>query len=128
MNKKILLFVALVGAIISVVFYIIVNNYNQDRGVSIEDRISSTIASRIPMLSSGGTPVFAIDSISSHGSWHIAKIKSLKETRRPVPVIAILNELDDTTLNIVLGPDTHFTETELLRNNVPDSVILELQK
>lgn len=45
-----------------------------------------------------------------------------------VPVKIILSDLHQKLPIVLLGPDTHFTEQELLEKNIPDSVILELQK
>lgn len=73
-------------------------------------------------------PVIEIDSITVFNDhWYVATIKSLRATENIVPVKVVVLDTDGI-FKVIAGPDTHFTEAELLRYNMPDSVILELQK
>lgn len=95
--------------------------------ISIEERVLEATTKNNPEYMHDGKPVIEVVSVSSFDTWHIATIKSLRSTDTFVPVKIVLLDTSGI-LRVVAGPDTHFTEKELLEKNAPDSVILELQK
>jgi hypothetical protein len=95
------------------------------------EHILQAIIHDIPAFSSAGKPIIQIASVSHiEGGWYVVILKSLHPVKTFVPVKVILMDqgLPDHLLTVVLGPDTHFTEDEMTAHNLPDPVILELQK
>lgn len=89
-----------------------------------DDRITSAIIDAAPFLSSEGSPVFKIKSANKSDNWYAVTIESLRETATHTPVYVILVE-NNGKVQTILGPDTNFTEAEMLKYNVPDSIIRE---
>ncbi len=89
------------------------------------------ITDRFPSLVRDGKPVIeVVDAQRIENTWYIITIKSIHEEKMSVPVKVILldNGQSSPDLRAIAGPDIRFTETEMLRYNLPDSVILELQE
>lgn len=86
------------------------------------------ITHQFPDFIKNDDPVIAIESISRHDYiWYIATIRSTSEVENFVPVRVVLVNRNNT-LSVILGPSVHFTEYDLDSYNLPNSVILELQK
>lgn len=84
-----------------------------------------------PLFTSSGSSVIEIENVSEpQENWYIATIKSINEDTATVPVSVVLREYSQSgsDLRVVLGPETDFTEAQMLQRNLPDAVILELQK
>ncbi len=97
------------------------------------EEIISAITYNFPMFLHDNAPVIEVTDVERiDDKWYVVTIKSIHEKEAAVPVKIIMinenNSGDNLTLRIVTGPDTYFTEPELLRYNVPDSVILELEE
>lgn len=102
---------------------------DHEKYTSTEDEVTQVIVDNFPYFSYNRTPAFRIDSLSSHDNiWYIATIKPLNSTEVSVPVKIILmrENQSSSSLRIILGPDTVFTESEMISYNIPDSVIKEL--
>lgn len=85
------------------------------------------ITHKFPDFADNNEPVITIDSISRHEyKWYIVTIKSLDRVENFVPVKLIMVDEGDN-LSVILGPDTQFTELEMISHNLPESAILELQ-
>ena len=129
MNKKTILSVLLVLLVLSL-GALLVNKIvtGQDDTPDTKERLLQTITEDTPAYSHNNTPVIEIDSvITFEDKWHIVTIKSLRSKGAAVPVKVIMLDVGNKSM-IIAGPDTHFAEPELLKKNVPDSVILELRK
>lgn len=93
--------------------------------------VLQTITNQYPEFLSNNKPVIQVESVSRfEDEWYIITLKSLNEVEQFVPVKALLTETPHTStgLKIVLGPEVHFTESEMRYYNLPDTVIKELQK
>lgn len=100
----------------------------KDESTIDDEKILYVITEKMPLFSLNSKPVIKIDSVSRHrGGWQIVTIKSLRSSEKFVPVKVVMLDTEGK-LTIIAGPDTYFTESELLKYNVPDSVIMELQK
>lgn len=96
-----------------------------DTTLSEEELVIKTITGISPVFSHEGNPVFAIDSLSRYDEkWYVVTIRSIHETKATVPVYFLFARTNDT-LQTILGPDTRFSESEMLHYNVPDSIIRE---
>ena len=105
---------------------VILMDKNDD--LTIEDRILYAITENNSGFLHDNKPVIEIDAVSVfEDRWYVATVKSIRATDEIVPVKVVLLDTNGI-LRMTAGPDTHFTETELLRYNIPDSVILELRK
>lgn len=103
--------------------YLYITNKNTDNPTT-DDRITSAIIDAAPFLSSEGSPVFKIKSVNKSDNWYAVTIESLRETATHIPVYVILVK-NNGKIQTVLGPDTHFTEAEMLKYNVPDPIVRE---
>lgn len=95
-----------------------------------EDSFLQFITDTFPLFTEKNEPVIAVDSISRHeNNWYIVTIKSIHDVEVfvPVRIIVFYREGLERDPSVILGPDTHFTETEMLSNNIPDSIIRELR-
>ncbi len=123
--KKIIIGILLLFVVTAGIF---IWNRPADPNQSIDDRIIEAITKEFPTFSSDDGPVIEIDSVSRHdNNWHIATIKSSRSGDESGFVKVILADTN-TELKVIAGPDTYFTEAELLKRNIPDSVILELRR
>lgn len=129
MNKKgifigfsiIILFI--VGIFLAQHFYPKTNENDRENA-----RLLSVITTTYPAYTKEDKPVIEISSVVTIDTkWHIVTIKSLRAGENFVPVKVIIFDAN-TVSRVVAGPDTSFDETVLLKQNVPDSVILELRK
>lgn len=129
MNKKVIFGIILLLILASAAIFLQGRDFlSKNTAPAKEERILHAITDNIPAFLYEGEPVIGIDSISTFDDkWHIVTIKSLRTSEKFVPVKIIMLDNGDE-LRIISGPDTHFTEPELLKYNVPDAVILELQK
>ncbi len=101
-----------------------------------EEEILQVIIRDIPAFSNEGKPVAQIDSISRHDDkWYVATVKSLHPVKNFVPVKVVLLDYGkpSNNLKVVLGPSVYFSDHDLRDHgmaslNLPDSVIIELQK
>ena len=126
MNKKILFFILFFASITTGMLYITLRKPHIQE--VDKEYILSSILNDIPAFSADNRSLVKIDSVAKfEDKWYIINISSLRETKVDVPVKLVLLDTG-TDLQIMLGPDTDFTEAELLQYNVPDSVILGLQK
>lgn len=93
-----------------------------------DEKLASAIISQFPDLSNQGNPVFDIESVSRHDIWwYVVTIKSSSNISKPALVhLVILNTNDG--LRVVSGPDTYTNKGVLIGTDLPDSVILELEK
>lgn len=120
------------GTILICVLLVVGIIYSNQRQQEVEemspDIFINAISYEFPFFLQEGKSVIKIGTIKSfENGWHVVTIRSIREASEPVPVFVVLNELNNK-LRVVLGPDTYFSETELLRHNIPDSVILGLQE
>lgn len=99
----------------------------QNTDEQLQVRVIEAITKGRPSLLDNGKPIIEVDSLSHHNSWYIASIKSVNETGDAVPVKVVLID-SNGVMRSILGPETRFTEAEMLKYNIPDSVIQELQK
>jgi hypothetical protein len=101
---------------------------SQQKTPTQEDLILNTITESVSPFSHEGRSIVEIESISRHeDGWYIVELKPVRSYKGYIPVKLIMSDTGGT-LNIISGPDTYFGEPELLKLNVPDSVILELRK
>lgn len=92
------------------------------------DEFIQAITDKFPDFIDDDDPVIAVDSVSRHNyKWYIVTIKSLDRVENFVPVKLIIVDEGDN-LSVILGPDTQFTELEMISRNLPESAILELQE
>lgn len=91
-----------------------------------EDVITQAITRAVPMFSDGDKPVIEISSITKfEDAWYIININSHHKANNDVLVYLVLHGFNND-LQVVVGPDTYFNETEMLQYNIPDSIIKEL--
>lgn len=125
MRRKLLAIIGIITlAVVSGLFFFV----NKPPQVTITDneRFLQFLSSEFTGLNYKGEPIFEIDSIAKfEEKWYIINISSLSESSQDVPVYFILLETNDI-LQVILGPDTYFTEREMLQYNVPDSIMKEL--
>ena len=91
--------------------------------------IISVITREKPVFLDGTNPVIEVNSNKQlEDGWHVITIKSIHEDTMSVPIFVVMTRSDNpaSKFNMILGPDTHFTEAEMLQYNLPDSVIREL--
>ncbi len=98
-----------------------------------QDTFIDAITDAFPLFLKDDKPVIqVVDIKNTDETWYIITLKSIHEEVMSVPVRVVFTSANSSSesnrLNLLLGPGTHFTEAELLRYNVPDSVIMELQK
>lgn len=95
---------------------------------STEERALRSVISEFPGLTKEGKPFIAIQDIEIiEEKWYIINIRSHSEPKVVVPVYLIFYDDGGENLRLILGPDTHFTETEMLQYNIPDSIIRKFQ-
>lgn len=91
----------------------------------IEQDILTAILSENPYLVKEGQPMVelsALDSIETN--WFIATIRSVNSPKQPDVKLVLLHDMIKP--RIIFGPEIDFSEDDLIRFNIPDSVILEL--
>ena len=99
----------------------------QNTNEQLQTKVIEAITEGKPSLLDNGEPIIEIDSLSRHNDWYIASIKSINDTGDIVPVKVILVD-SNGVMRSIFGPETRFTETEMLQYNVPDAIIKELTK
>lgn len=124
MKPKLITATGVIAVLVVVGFFFTTGKTNQDI-VTIDDRILRFLSSEFTGLNHNGKPIFKIKSTSQfEDKWYVVTIDSLSKTAVDVPVYFLLTD-ENNTLHFILGPDTHFTEAEMLKYNVPDSIIKE---
>lgn len=102
--------------------------FKKEAAPTREQLILTAIIEGMPQFIHDGKPAIEIYSVSQfEGKWYIVTIKSVRPIKNFVPVRLVLLE-EASRFRIIVGPDTYFPEDRLLSLNLPDSVILELQK
>lgn len=130
MKRISLLFIILALLIVAVVAAVKISSGRDSPGRNNEELLR-VITHTFPNLTSEGKPVIQIDSVSRHhDDWYIVTIKSLRQTGELVPVRVVLLDQQENNvgLQVLLGPDTYFSKRETLAFDLPDSVIIELEK
>jgi hypothetical protein len=97
----------------------------------LNEEIIGAITRDNPTLVYQNKPVIEVVSTKQfEGKWYVVTIKSIHEKTMPVPVKVVLLDQGepDHILTALLGPDVHFTDSEMGSANLPDSVMLELEK
>jgi len=128
---SVILIIVIIG-IISIVVFFEKDNSPQALRRS-EKELLEAITNEYSDFISDSKPVIQIDSVSQHEEkWYVVTIKSLQPVENFVPVKVVLidhnhNE-DNGRLQVLLGPDIHFSVPQAMALNIPDSVIMELQK
>lgn len=129
------LLIGILASIVIISLGVVIYNSRQPQKVNspTNEDIITTITDSFPFFLKDDSPVIEVaDMKQVNDIWYIVTIKSINEKTVAVPIKAVLinNSTPDeeVKLGLILGPDTHFTESELLGNNLPDSVILELRK
>lgn len=131
-----LLLIGIVILMVGIGIFFGINSFDKKQAPEGVDRwsreaIVQAIVSARPSLTVDSRPVIEIDSVSMpENGWYVAVIKSVREKKTSVPVRVVLvdNGGHSSKLSVLLGPDTYFSEPEMLSLNIPDSVILELKK
>ena len=130
MKGKTLLTIIGIAVLVSTVagLFLFNDGFLRQERATQEDYIHQAIIEKYPGLMIGGVPLIELKSVTEpEPGWYIANIGSIQETKKDVPVYVVLRGSDEN-VRVFLGPDIHFSEAEMLSLNMPDSVILELQK
>ncbi len=128
MKKLVLISGTVVLAVVGIWGGISIYNKLTAEPLSDEEQLIKIITSEYPSFTSNEEPLIEIESVSdNYKGWYVVTIKSKRPVKNFVPVKLVMLETGGIAKTI-LGPDTHFTESDLLKYNVPDSVIMELQK
>ena len=108
---------------------IIFNNfYPKQNKLPYDKELIQAITRTFPAYLYKDKPIVEVASVSKYdNAWYDVTIKSLHEVKEFVPVKIVLVDSQDG-LHVVLGPDALFTEDQMLQANLPDAVIIGLQK
>lgn len=100
----------------------------RSQAAALQREITQAISRDRPALTDKDKPLFDIISITQpETGWYIVTIKSIHEKTMTVPVKLILNDINsEKTLTVILGPDNHFSEGDMVPLALPDSVKMEL--
>lgn len=94
--------------------------------------VLDTIIRDKPAFLYKGKSIIEVASLKRFDDWYVAIIKSPNDKSFQVPVKIILEDIrtgkEPRNLKVKLGPDTHFTDYEMLQYGMPDSLIQELRK
>lgn len=131
MKKTLLFFSVLLFAILVIWILFVVSQPKPSSNFS-DEILLQAITKKYPAFIYKGEPTIKISTVSVHeGKWYIVSIASRRSVKSPVPVRVVLvnsSSVENPNLIVVLGPDTHFSESAMVSSNLPDSVIMELQK
>lgn len=124
--KRLVIFLGICFLLLLAIGFVLLNKPTEDDGLIDKNYILQVITQEFPGFTYDNEALIEIgDVMKFEEKWYVTTVNSPRDSEIRVPVYILLHG-DTDNLRVVLGPDAHFTETEMLQYNLPDSIIKEL--